>query len=85
MWGIRSQLTVHLPFVREDDFPPAARRINGQSFLEALLNIRTPDALGIGRSQIFLVLLSQSKIDSVYDAPYIRKEYKKCCIIYIAG
>jgi hypothetical protein len=52
------KLTVHLPFVREDDFPSAARRINGQSLLEALLNVGTPNALGVGRRQIFFVLMN---------------------------
>lgn len=40
-------LTVHLPFVREDDFPPPTWWVDGQGFLKALLNVWTPDAFGI--------------------------------------
>lgn len=40
-------LTVHLAFIREDDFPPAAGRVDRQRLLEALLDVWTPHALGI--------------------------------------
>lgn len=55
-------LTIHLPFVGKDDFPASARRINGQSLLETLFNIGTPDALGVGRCQIFFVLFKWQEI-----------------------
>ena len=37
-----ARLTVHLPFVGQDDFASAAWRIYSESFLEALLDIRRP-------------------------------------------
>lgn len=40
-------LTVHLALIREDDFPPAAGRVDRQRLLEALLDVRTPHTLGI--------------------------------------
>ena len=40
-------LTVHLAFVREDDLPPAARRVDGQCLLEALLDVWAPHALRV--------------------------------------
>lgn len=40
-------LTVHLAFVRQDDFATATGWVNGQCLLEALLNIWAPNALCI--------------------------------------
>jgi hypothetical protein len=42
-------LTIHLSFLRENNFSSTAWWINGESLLEALLNVGTPDTLGIGR------------------------------------
>lgn len=42
-------LTVHLSLVGEDDFATTAWRIYGECFLEALLDIRRPHALGVRR------------------------------------
>lgn len=39
--------TVHLALVRQDDFPTATGRIDGQGLLEALLDVRAPYALRI--------------------------------------
>jgi len=41
------QLTIHLSFVGEDDLAAAAGRIDGECFLEALLDVGAPDALGV--------------------------------------
>lgn len=43
----RSARTVHLALIRKDDLPAAARRVDGQSLLEALLDVRAPHALRI--------------------------------------
>lgn len=40
-------LTIHLPLVGQDDLPPAAGRVDGQSFLKALLDVRAPHSLGV--------------------------------------
>lgn len=40
-------LTIHLSFIRQDNLPPSARRIDGQGLLEALLNLRAPHSLSI--------------------------------------
>ena len=49
-------LTVHFPFIWQNDFPSAAWWINCKGFLEALLNIRRPYSLGIGTYYLFIVL-----------------------------
>ena len=36
---------VHLALVGKDDLPPATGRVDGHRLLEALLNVRRPDAL----------------------------------------
>jgi len=43
------ELTVHFSLVWKNDFPTSTRRINGQRFLEWLLNIRRPDSFCIAR------------------------------------
>lgn len=45
-------LTVHLALVGENNFAPAARRVDGQGLLEALLNVWTPHSLRISRGHI---------------------------------
>lgn len=45
-------LTVHLALVGENNFASATRGVDGQSLLEALLNVRTPYSLRIGRGHI---------------------------------
>ena len=47
-----TSLTVHLSLVGEDDFAAAARRIDGERFLEALLDVGAPDALGVVRQVV---------------------------------
>lgn len=42
-----SALTVHLALVGQDDLAPAARRVDGQGLLKALLDVRAPHSLGI--------------------------------------
>lgn len=49
-------LTVHLPLVRQDDFPPPARRVDGQRLLEALLDVGAPHALGVPVQGLVLVV-----------------------------
>lgn len=49
-------LTVHLPLVRQDDFPPPTRRVDGQRLLEALLNVGAPHALGVPVQGLVLVV-----------------------------
>lgn len=49
-------LTVHLALVREDDLAPAAGRVDGQRLLETLLDVGAPDALGIGRREVLVIL-----------------------------
>ena len=36
-------LTVHLPFVGEDDLSSATRRVDRQRLVEGLLDLRSPD------------------------------------------
>lgn len=43
----RSARTVHLALIRQDDLPAATWRVDCQSLLEALLNVRAPHALCI--------------------------------------
>ena len=47
---------VHLALVRQDDLPSAAWRVNGQGLLEALLDVRGPDALGILITRLLVVI-----------------------------
>ena len=47
---------VHLALVREDDLPPAAGRVDGQRLLEALLNVRGPDALRVLVSHLLVII-----------------------------
>ena len=49
-------LTVHLPFVRQDDLPAATRRIYGKGFLETLLYLRSPDTLRVSARDFFVVI-----------------------------
>ncbi len=46
-WLQFSQLTIHFPLIRQDDFPSSAGWVNGQGLLEALLNVRAPHALSL--------------------------------------
>lgn len=45
-WGPRTKkrggLTIHLAFIRQDDFPPATWWVDRQGLLEALLDVWTP-------------------------------------------
>lgn len=50
------KLTIHLSLLGENDFPPSAWWVDGKCFLETLLDIGTPDAFGISRGQVFLIL-----------------------------
>lgn len=45
--GYQLVAAVHLSLVGEDDLPAAARRVDGQRLLEALLYIGGPDTLGV--------------------------------------
>ena len=47
---------VHLALVREDNLPPAAGRVDGQRLLEALLNVRSPDTLGVCARDLLVVI-----------------------------
>lgn len=38
---------MHLAFIRQDDFPPATGRVDGQGLLEALLDVWTPDTFSV--------------------------------------
>lgn len=58
--------TVHFSFVGQDDLSPPARRVYGQGFLEALFDIRTPDAFGVRRSHVLLIL--ESKVQFTFIA-----------------
>lgn len=40
-------LTIHLSFIRQDNLPPSTGRVDGQGLLEALLDVRAPDPLGV--------------------------------------
>lgn len=48
--------TIHFSLVGQNDFPATARRIDGQRLLEALLDVRTPDALCVRRRHVLLVV-----------------------------
>ena len=54
----RDQLVppVHLPLVGEDDLPPSAWRVDGQGFLEALLDVRGPDSLSVLIPSLLVVI-----------------------------
>lgn len=54
-------LTVHFSLVWEDNFASTAWRIYGESFLEALLDIRWPHSLRVRRRQVLLVLENPSE------------------------
>ena len=47
---------VHLALVRKDNLPPAAWGIDGQRLLEALLNVRGPDALRVLVSHLLVII-----------------------------
>ena len=47
---------VHLALVRKDNLPPAAWWIDGQRLLEALLNVRGPDALRVLVSHLLVII-----------------------------
>ena len=47
---------VHLPLVRQDDLPSTTRRIDGQGLLEALLNLRSPNSLGVLVARLLVVV-----------------------------
>jgi len=49
-------LTVHFTLVGQNDLPAPARRVYGQRFLEALLDVRAPHTLRIGRRQFLVVI-----------------------------
>jgi len=49
-------LTVHLALVGQNNLPSTAWRVDGQGFLEALLDVGTPDALGVGGRELFVVI-----------------------------
>lgn len=40
-------LTIHLPFVADDDFSSSARRVDGKGLLESLINVHAPDTFGV--------------------------------------
>ena len=44
---LKSSLTIHLALVRQDDLPPATRRVDSQGFLKALLDVGAPHPLGV--------------------------------------
>jgi hypothetical protein len=49
-------LTVHLSLVWQDNFPPSARRVDGQGLLETLLDFGGPDAFCVGSLDLFVIL-----------------------------
>ena len=49
-------LTIHLPLIREYDFPPATGRVDGQGLLEALFNLRGPNSLGVSSRHLLVVI-----------------------------
>ena len=53
--------SIHLSLIRENNLPAAAWRVDGQGLLEALLNIRGPDALRV----LVLLLLVVVKLAGV--------------------
>lgn len=49
-------LTIHLALVAEDDLAAAAWRVDGQRLLEALLDVRAPNTLGVGGRQVLVIV-----------------------------
>lgn len=49
-------LTVHFTLVGQYNLPAPARRVYGQRFLEALLDVRAPYAFRVGRRQFLVVV-----------------------------
>lgn len=56
VWLVLRVLTIHLPFIWQNDFPPATGRVDSKGLLEALLNIRAPHALGIPVQGLVLIV-----------------------------
>ena len=48
--------TVHLALVTQDDLSSSTRRIDGQGFLEALFNLRSPDTLSISSCCLLVII-----------------------------
>jgi hypothetical protein len=49
-------LTVHLPFVGENDLATATGGVDCQGLLEALLDVRAPHALCVRGCQVLVIL-----------------------------
>lgn len=71
VWLVLRVLTIHLPFIWQNDFPPATRRVDSEGLLEALLNIRTPHALGIPVQGLVLVVPVQPILWASVRAPLV--------------
>jgi hypothetical protein len=68
-------LTVHLAFVREDDLAAATGRIDRERLLEALFDVRAPDALGVRGCQVLVIL--HRKVASVTAVMHIAILHEK--------
>lgn len=64
-------LTIHFSFVRENDFSASTWWIDGERFLETLFNVWTPNALRIGRRQVFVVVAHIAHIEMLIDSEQI--------------
>ena len=49
-------LTIHFPLICQDDFSPAARRVDCQRLLKALVNFRRPHTICFQPNNFFVVL-----------------------------
>ena len=70
-WLLLRVLTIHLPFVWQDDFPPATGRVDSEGLLEAVLNIRAPHALSIPVQGLVLIVPVQPILWASVRAPLV--------------
>ena len=50
------KLTIHFPLICQDDFSPAARWVDGQGLLKALVNLRGPHPVRFDSDNLLVVL-----------------------------
>ena len=72
---------VHLPLVRQDDLPPTTRRIDCQRFHEALLNLRSPNSLGVLVARVLVVVELARVVLCDLGADRLRDARQTDCIV----
>lgn len=54
-------LTIHLPFIWQDNFSPPTWWVNSQGLLETLLDVGRPNTLSIGRWHLLIILITKQR------------------------